>query len=146
VGATGEDRLSIAGAWLSEARQVLDRIEATQMPAIAEAATLFARAIGDGALVLLFGTGHSDPARGDVPALRVVPRSTRRGFSEDVPHAGRAPTASVAMFIERTEAADAIPANFQFGPTDVMMTRRGPDGGVDRDGHRGAGPARRSWR
>ena len=54
-----EERVTVAGAWLSEARGVLERIEASQMPAIAEAASLCARAIGDDGLVHLFGTGHS---------------------------------------------------------------------------------------
>ena len=125
VGATGEDRLSIAGAWLSEARQVIDRIEATQMPAIAEAATLCARAIGDGGLVHLFGTGHSRipleemfPRYGSYPGFHPIAELSMTFHTQVVGANGQ----RQAMFIERTEGlAEVILANFQFGPTDVML-------------------------
>ena len=125
AGATGEDRLSIAGAWLSEARQVLDRIEATQMPAIAEAATLCARAIGDGGLVHLFGTGHSRipleemfPRYGSYPGFHPIAELSMTFHTQVVGANGQ----RQAMFIERTEGlAEVILANFQFGPTDVML-------------------------
>ncbi len=125
TGATGEDRLSIAGAWLSEARRVLDRIEATQMPAIAEAATLCARAIGDGGLVHLFGTGHSRipleemfPRYGSYPGFHPIAELSMTFHTQVVGANGQ----RQAMFIERTEGlAEVILANFQFGPTDVML-------------------------
>ena len=120
-----EARLSIAGAWLSEARQVLDRIESTQMPAIAEAATLCARAIGDGGLVHLFGTGHSRipleemfPRYGSYPGFHPIAELSMTFHTQVVGANGQ----RQAMFIERTEGlAEVILANFQFGPTDVML-------------------------
>jgi uncharacterized phosphosugar-binding protein len=48
-----------AGRWLSEARAVLDRIEATQLDAIERAADLFAQTIAADRLVHVFGSGHS---------------------------------------------------------------------------------------
>jgi uncharacterized phosphosugar-binding protein len=117
--------LTIAGAWLTEARQVLDRIEATQMPAIAEAATLCARAIGDGGLVHLFGTGHSRipleemfPRYGSYPGFHPIAELSMTFHTQVVGANGQ----RQAMFIERTEGlAEVILANFQFGPTDVML-------------------------
>ncbi len=117
--------MSIAGAWLSEARQVLDRIESTQMPAIAEAATLCARAIGDGGLVHLFGTGHSRipleemfPRYGSYPGFHPIAELSMTFHTQVVGANGQ----RQAMFIERTEGlAEVILANFQFGPTDIML-------------------------
>jgi uncharacterized phosphosugar-binding protein len=117
--------LTVAGAWLSEARQVLERIEATQMPAIAETATLCARAIGDGGLVHLFGTGHSRipleemfPRYGSYPGFHPIAELSMTFHTQVVGANGQ----RQAMFIERTEGlAEIILANFQFGPSDVML-------------------------
>jgi uncharacterized phosphosugar-binding protein len=48
-----------ADRWLAEARAVIDRIEATEMPAIEEAAEVFATTIAGDGLVHVFGSGHS---------------------------------------------------------------------------------------
>src|SRR6266545_7322708 len=45
--------------WLSEARAILDRLEATQLQPIEEAAEIFSAAIAAGGLVHVFGSGHS---------------------------------------------------------------------------------------
>ncbi len=45
--------------WLATARDILDRVETTQMDAIDRAAELFARTIAGDALVHVFGSGHS---------------------------------------------------------------------------------------
>ena len=67
----------------------------------------------------------ADPGRGDVPALRLVPRvQPDRRAVDDVPHPGRrAPTASA-----RRCSSSGCPAwprssssNFTFGPHDVMI-------------------------
>lgn len=52
-------RSSAARRWLSAARDVLDTIERTQQDAIDVAAQVFADAIAGGALVHVFGSGHS---------------------------------------------------------------------------------------
>ena len=120
-----EDRLTVAGAWLTEARGVLERIEATQMPAIAETATLCARAISDGGLVHLFGTGHSRipleemfPRYGSYPGFHPIAELSMTFHTQVVGANGQ----RQAMFIERTEGlAEVILANFEFGPSDVML-------------------------
>jgi uncharacterized phosphosugar-binding protein len=117
--------LTVAGAWLAEARRVLERIEASQMPAIAEAATLCARAIGEDGLVHLFGTGHSRipleemfPRYGSYPGFHPIAELSMTFHTQVVGANGQ----RQAMFIERTEGlADAILANFGFGPADVMI-------------------------
>lgn len=50
---------SAAVRWLAAAREVLDRIESTQLPAIDSAAELFATTIAADGLVHVFGSGHS---------------------------------------------------------------------------------------
>lgn len=59
-----------AVAFFNRARELLDQVERTQLPAIRQAAEACASSIGDGKLVHLFGTGH-----GAIPALEAFPRS-----------------------------------------------------------------------
>ena len=121
----GEKRLTVAGAWLAEARGILERIEASQMPAIAATAKLCARAIADDGLVHLFGTGHSRipleemfPRYGSYPGFHPIAELSMTFHTQVVGANGQ----RQAMFIERTEGlAEVILANFQFGPSDVMI-------------------------
>ncbi len=120
-----ERRLTVAGAWLAEARGILERIESSQMPAIAEAARLCARAIADDGLVHLFGTGHSRipleemfPRYGSYPGFHPIAELSMTFHTQVVGANGQ----RQAMFIERTEGlAEVILANFRFGPSDVML-------------------------
>lgn len=117
--------MTIAGAWLSEARTILDRIEATQMPAIAETAELAARAIAADGMVHLFGTGHSRipleemfPRYGSYPGFHPIAELSMTFHTQVVGANGQ----RQAMFIERVEGlAEVVLANFQFGPSDVMI-------------------------
>ncbi len=117
--------MTIAGAWLAAARTILDRIEATQMPAIAATAGLAADAIAADGLVHLFGTGHSRipleemfPRYGSYPGFHPIAELSMTFHTQVVGANGQ----RQAMFIERMEGlADAILANFQFGPKDVMI-------------------------
>lgn len=116
---------AISGKWLAAAREVLDRIETTQMPAIAEAADLSARAIGSGGLAHLFGTGHSRipleemfPRYGSYPGFHPIAELSMTFHTQIAGANGQ----RQAMFIERTEGlAEQILANFSFGPEDVMI-------------------------
>jgi uncharacterized phosphosugar-binding protein len=54
-----QTRPDAARRWLGEARAVLDRLEATQLDPIEQAADLFARTIAEDGLVHVFGSGHS---------------------------------------------------------------------------------------
>jgi uncharacterized phosphosugar-binding protein len=112
-------------AWLDAARALLDRIAETQADAIEEASILCARAIGDGGLVHLFGTGHSR-----IPVEEMFPRyGSYPGFSPMVELSMTFHTEVVgtngqrqAMFIERVEGlAEVILANFALRPDDMMM-------------------------
>jgi uncharacterized phosphosugar-binding protein len=114
-----------AGAWLAAARTILDRLEATQMPAIAATADLAATAIAADGLVHLFGTGHSRipleemfPRYGSYPGFHPIAELSMTFHTQVAGANGQ----RQAMFIERTEGlADVILANFQFGPHDVMI-------------------------
>ena len=117
--------MTAAGAWLTEARGILDRIEATQMAAIAETADRSARAIADGGLVHLFGTGHSRipleemfPRYGSYPGFHPIAELSMTFHTQVAGANGQ----RQAMFIERMEGlAEVILANFQFGPSDLMI-------------------------
>lgn len=118
-------RESVAGRWLASARAILDAIETTQMEAIGEAARLCARAIAEGGLVHLFGTGHSRipleemfPRYGSYPGYHPIAELSMTFHTQVAGANGQ----RQAMFIERTPGlADVILANFSFGPADVMI-------------------------
>ena len=117
--------MPIAGSWLREARAVLDAIERTQMPAIAQASSLCAKAIADGGLVHLFGTGHSRipleemfPRYGSYPGFHPIAELSMTFHTQVAGANGQ----RQAMYIERMEGlAERILANFQFAPSDVMV-------------------------
>jgi uncharacterized phosphosugar-binding protein len=117
--------VAVAGRWIVEARRLIDHIEHTQLDAIARASELCARAIADGGLVHLFGTGHSR-----IPLEEMFPRyGSYAGFHPMAELSMTFHTQVVgvngqrqAMFIERTEGlAEVILENFSFGPSDVMI-------------------------
>ena len=117
--------MAVAGRWIVEARRLIDHIEHTQLDAIARASELCARAIADGGLVHLFGTGHSR-----IPLEEMFPRyGSYAGFHPMAELSMTFHTQVVgvngqrqAMFIERTEGlAEVILENFSFGPSDVMI-------------------------
>jgi uncharacterized phosphosugar-binding protein len=95
------------------------------MEAIGTAAGLSADAIAAGGLVHLFGTGHSRipleemfPRYGSFPGFHPIAELSMTFHTEVVGANGQ----RQAMFIERVEGlAEKILANFQFGPSDVMM-------------------------
>jgi uncharacterized phosphosugar-binding protein len=112
-------------AWMSAAREVLDRIAATQADAIETASAWCADAIALGGLVHLFGTGHSRipvdemfPRYGSYPGFNPIVELSMTFHSQVVGANGQ----RQAMFIERTPGlAEVILSNFEFGPADVMM-------------------------
>jgi uncharacterized phosphosugar-binding protein len=114
-----------AGRWLAEAREVLDRIESTQLDAIARTARLCADAIGAGRLVHLFGTGHSRialeemfPRYGSFPGFHPMAELSMTFHTQVTGSNGQ----RQAMFIERVEGlAEQILANFHFDARDVMI-------------------------
>src|SRR6476646_6516286 len=116
---------SAAVAWLDAAREILDRIGATQADAIETASRWSTDAIAADGLVHLFGTGHSR-----IPVEQLFPRyGSYPGFNPIVELSMTFHTQVVgangqrqAMFIERMPGlAEVILSNFSFGPEDVMM-------------------------
>ena len=116
---------NMQGRWLGEARAVLDRIEATQMAAIAEAAAMCAQAISAGGMAHLFGTGHSRipleemfPRYGSYPGFHPIAELSMTFHTQVAGANGQ----RQAMFIERVEGlAEMVLRNFHFQPDDVMV-------------------------
>lgn len=114
-----------AGRWLAAAREILDRIESTQMEAISETAKRCAATIGSDGLVHLFGTGHSRipleemfPRYGSYPGFHPIAELSMTYHTQIAGANGQ----RQAMFIERVEGlADTILSNFDFGPYDMMI-------------------------
>lgn len=114
-----------AGHWMSAAREVLDRIESTQMEAIAEVAEMSATAIAAGGMAHLFGTGHSRipleemfPRYGSYPGFHPIAELSMTFHTQVAGANGQ----RQAMFIERVEGlAEAILSNFVYQANDIMI-------------------------
>jgi len=111
--------------FLDAARELLERLEATQDGPLDRAADVCADAIGSGGLVHTFGTGHSR-----IPVEELFPRyASFPGFHPIVElsmtfhtQISGANGLRQAMFIERVEGLAAqILRNFTFGPNDAML-------------------------
>lgn len=111
--------------WFAAAREILDRIEATQSAAIERASQICADAIAGDGLVHLFGTGHSRipveemfPRYGSYPGFNPIVELSMTFHTQVVGANGQ----RQAMFIERVPGlAETILQNFHFGPRDAMM-------------------------
>ncbi len=114
-----------AATWMSAARQLLERLEATQADAIEEASQWCAAAIAADGLVHLFGTGHSRipveemfPRYGSYPGWNPIVELSMTFHTQVVGANGQ----RQAMYIERTPGlAEVILSNFRFGEEDVMI-------------------------
>ena len=115
----------MAGAWMRAAIDLLQQIEASQAPAVEQAAALCADAIGGGGLVHLFGTGHSRipveemfPRYGSYPGFHPIVELSTTFHTQVVGANGQ----RQAMFIERVEGlAEVILSNFHLRPPDAMI-------------------------
>jgi uncharacterized phosphosugar-binding protein len=111
--------------WITEAREVLDRIEQTQSEAIEQASQIAARAIAGGGVTHVFGTGHSRipveelfPRYGSFPGFHPIVELSMTFHTQVVGANGQ----RQAMFIERQQGlADVILENFELRPTDALM-------------------------
>lgn len=111
--------------WIAEARNVLDRIEATQTESLEAAATIAAAAIGGGGVVHTFGTGHSRipveemfPRYGSYPGWHPIAELSMTFHTEVAGANGQ----RQAMFIERVPGlADVIFSNFKLRPSDAIL-------------------------
>ncbi len=112
-------------AWLGAARGVLDRLATTQEAALEQASQWCADAIANDGLVHLFGTGHSRipveemfPRYGSYPGFNPIVELSMTFHTQVVGANGQ----RQAMAIERMSGlAEAILANFHFGPHDLMI-------------------------
>lgn len=112
-------------AWLDSASAILDRVRTTQLPALEQAATLCAEAIGGGGLVHLFGTGHSRmfieemfPRHGSFPGFHSIVELSLTYHNQVVGANGQ----RQAMFLEHVEGLGrTILRNFVFAPPDCFL-------------------------
>jgi uncharacterized phosphosugar-binding protein len=115
---------SPAAAYLSAARDILERVEATQMEAIRECGRRCGEAILKDGLVHMFGSGHSRmaleemfPRYGSFPGFHTIVELSVTFHNQVVGANGQ----RQAMFIERSEGlGPVILRNFEFGPHDLM--------------------------
>lgn len=111
--------------YLDGAEGILERIRATQLPAIREAARSCVDAISRGGLVHLFGSGHSRmaveevfPRYGSFPGFHPIVELSLTNHTQVVGANGQ----RQAMAIERMEGlGEPILRNFVFRSFDVMM-------------------------
>ncbi len=116
---------SLASAYLRGCREILDRIEQTQMPVIQQAAEKCADCIAKDGLVHLFGSGHSRmaveeifPRYGSFPGFHPIVELSLTYHNAVVGANGQ----RQAMFIERVEGlGQVILRNFEFGPDDLLI-------------------------
>lgn len=114
-----------AGRWTDRARQLMDHITQTQMPAIEQVAGWCADTIAAGGLVHLFGSGHSRipleemfPRYGSFAGFHPMAELSMTFHTEVVGTNGQ----RQAMFIERVEGfAEVILSNYEFGASDMMI-------------------------
>ncbi len=111
--------------YLDATEQLLERIRATQLPAISAAAEICTTSIAEGGLVHLFGTGHSRipveemfPRHGSFPGFHPIVELSLTNHTQVVGANGQ----RQAMFLERVEGfGEVILRNFVFGPHDSFI-------------------------
>src|SRR5215212_9849322 len=111
--------------YISQAKAILERIEATQMNAIESAAEICAQAIAGEGLVHLFGTGHSRifieemfPRHGSFPGFHPMVELSLTFHNQVVGANGQ----RQAMFLEHVEGlAKAILRNFVLAAPDSFI-------------------------
>jgi len=110
--------------YLRGASAILDRVAATQLPAVQECGRLCGESILRGGLVHMFGSGHSRmaleemfPRYGSFPGFHPIVELSVTYHNQVVGANGQ----RQAMHIERTEGlGPVILRNFEFGPDDLM--------------------------
>jgi uncharacterized phosphosugar-binding protein len=111
--------------YLTQAKAILDRVEATQLDAIERAAELCAQTIARDGLVHLFGTGHSRifveemfPRHGSFPGFHPIVELSLTYHNLVVGSNGQ----RQAMFLEHVEGfGQVILRNFVFSPPDCFL-------------------------
>jgi uncharacterized phosphosugar-binding protein len=117
--------ITATGSFLGAARELIERLEATQDAALDEAAAICTEAIAAGGLVHAFGTGHSRiaveelfPRYGSYPGFHPLVELSMTFHTQVVGANGQ----RQAMFIERVEGlAETILDNFELAPPDALI-------------------------
>jgi uncharacterized phosphosugar-binding protein len=117
--------LSPSLTYLRLCREILDRVEQTQLDTILQVAERCADCIAQDGLVHLFGSGHSRmaveeifPRYGSFPGFHPIVELSLTYHNAVVGANGQ----RQAMFLERVEGfGPVILRNFEFGPHDLMM-------------------------
>jgi uncharacterized phosphosugar-binding protein len=119
------DRPDVLTQYLSAVRSAIDAIEATQLPAIREAAARFATTILAGRLVHVFGTGHSRmaveemfPRYGSFPGFHPIVELSMTYHNPVVGANGQ----RQAMFLENVQGFGPVMwRNFATSPDDTLL-------------------------
>ncbi len=122
--------------FMDAAQALVERIRATQIPAIAAAAEICTNSIASGGLVHLFGTGHSRiaveeifPRHGSFPGFHPIVELSLTYHNQVVGANGQ----RQAMYLEKLEGfGETILRNFIFGPHDsfIVFSNSGVNGVV----------------
>jgi uncharacterized phosphosugar-binding protein len=119
------ERPDVLTQYLSAVRTAIDSIEATQLPAIREAAAHFAATILAGRLVHVFGTGHSRmaveemfPRYGSFPGFHPIVELSMTYHNPVVGANGQ----RQAMFLENVQGfGPVLWRNFAIDPADTLL-------------------------
>jgi uncharacterized phosphosugar-binding protein len=119
------DQTEVLAQYLAAIRSAIDAIEATQLPAIREAAALFAATILKGRLVHVFGTGHSRmaveelfPRYGSFPGFHPIVELSMTYHNPVVGANGQ----RQAMFLENVQGfGPVLWRNFATSPDDTLL-------------------------
>jgi uncharacterized phosphosugar-binding protein len=119
------DLPDVLAQYLAAVRSAIDAIEATQLPAIREAAALFAATILKGRLVHVFGTGHSRmaveelfPRYGSFPGFHPIVELSMTYHNPVVGANGQ----RQAMFLENVQGfGPVLWRNFATSPDDALL-------------------------
>ncbi len=119
------DHADVLAQYLAAVRSAIDAIEATQLPAIREAAARFAATILAGRLVHVFGTGHSRmaveemfPRYGSFPGFHPIVELSMTFHNPVVGANGQ----RQAMFLENVQGfGPVLWRNFATAPEDALL-------------------------
>src|SRR5580693_6896224 len=119
------DHPDVISQYLAAVRAAIDAIEATQLPAIREAAAIFATTIKKGRLVHVFGTGHSRmaveemfPRYGSFPGFHPIVELSMTYHNPVVGANGQ----RQAMFLENVQGfGPVLWRNFATSPEDALL-------------------------
>src|SRR5512133_3276818 len=122
---TNSAGIDAASRYLTIGTEIVQKIAATQLPAIEQAAQICSNTIAQDGLVFCWGGGHSRmsveemfPRIGSYPGFYPMVELALTFYTNFIGADGM----SQSFFLERQEKyAEAILANYEFGPYDSMI-------------------------